>query len=66
MNKKTLRKHLENSIGIMEEKLLELNEKVEEMKPTVNIDNIGKFVKMQIEVIKLEEEIKTAKNQLND
>lgn len=65
MNKETLRKHLEESIEIMKTKLSKLTEQVEEMKPTVTIDNIGQFVKLQIEVIKLEEELKQAIEQLD-
>lgn len=65
MNKETLRKHLEESVEIMKTKLSKLTKQVEEMKPTVTIDNIGQFVKLQIEVIKLEEELKQAIEQLD-
>ena len=64
MNKETLRKHLEESVEIMKAKLSELNEQVDEMKDNVTIKNVGEFVKLQIAVIKLEEELKQTISEL--
>ena len=65
MNKETLRKHLEESVEIMKTKLSELTKQVDEMKDNVTMKNVGEFVKLQIEVIKLEEELKQAIEQLD-
>ena len=64
MNKETLRKHLEESVEIMKTKLSELTKQVDEMKDNVTIKNVGEFVKLQIEIIKLEEELKQAISEL--
>lgn len=57
--------HLQSSLPIMKKTLEILKAELEEMKPTVTIDNIGQFVKKEIEVMELEERIKKAKEELN-
>ena len=51
------RKHLEESIPLVKEKIYALEEQIEEMKPDIDIVTIGEFVKKQIELIELEEKL---------
>lgn len=62
---KRRKEHLKTSLPILEKALELLKAEVEEMKPTVNINNIGYFVKKEIEVIELEEKIAKIKEELN-
>lgn len=57
--------HLKSSLAVLEKALEIMVAEVEEMKPTVDINNIGKFVKKEIEVIELKEKIAKIKEELN-
>lgn len=64
MNNKRIN-HLKSSLMVLEKSLEIMVAEVEEMKPTVNINNIGEFVKKEIEVIELKEKIAKIKEELN-
>ncbi len=49
-----VRRHLEESIPLVKDKIYTLEIELEEMRPDVDIVTIGAFVKKQIELIELE------------
>lgn len=65
MNKKALKKHLEDTSKILVDMLAEKNIEVEKLKDEVTIDNIGELVSAQIDAIKLEEKIKEIADELD-
>ena len=64
MKKHGVKKHLEESIKVMESNLSILQIDVEAMKHTVTLDNIGLYVQKQVEMFELEEKIKQAYKEL--
>ena len=52
--KKTVKRHIEESIPLVKERIYQLEEEIEAMKPDVDIVTIGAFVKKQVELIELE------------
>lgn len=66
MNKEVAKKHLKTGVTLLEKTLEVLEKEIEEMKPTVNINNIGQFVKMEIEAIELKEKIKRMNEELDE
>ena len=57
MEKFGVRKHVEESIPLVKEKISTLEKEIEALKPHVDIVTIGEFVKKQIELIELEEKL---------
>ena len=55
--KKTVQRHIEESIPLVKERIHQLEKEIEVLKPDIDIVTIGEFVKKQIELIELHEKL---------
>lgn len=69
MKKQYTKRHLESSLIIMEKALEILKAELKELRPSMEenvIDNVGKYVKKELEIMELEEKIKKIKEELKN